>query len=357
MLIGLDDTLWHQVAEPFEQVGSTDPRFYDRYWFAIYAPDGSVGMNIGMGVFSNQNVVDGAATAIVDGRQYSFLASRALRPVFETSVGPLSVEPIEPLVALRLSLQSGSCPMSFDLRWEGSWKAREEKPAFTRMLGRTAQRTYRFDQLGAVNGWFEIGDHRFEADTWWGGRDHSWGVRDGVAGIRWPDRAVAGHGYAVWFIFTTGSMSGNLSFSWLDGAAHNLTGSIERRADREEVHDEIVSVSSIDVDLYPGTRRFRSARMTVRTESGDEIEFAATELVRAFAMIGVGYGGFKDRLGHGVWRGEYYEEWNEWDVRHPEDVVLESGEIEHPWHRDAGVTVSAGGESGLGHLMLMLVGD
>ena len=40
MLGPLDDTLWHQIAEPFEHVGTSDPRFFDRYWFAIYDPPG-----------------------------------------------------------------------------------------------------------------------------------------------------------------------------------------------------------------------------------------------------------------------------------------------------------------------------
>jgi hypothetical protein len=358
VLRDLDDTLWHQVPENFEHVGLTDTRFYDRYWFAIYAPDGSIGLNIGMGVFNNQNVVDGAATAIAGGTQYSFLASRALRPRFETAVGPLSVDPVEPLVALRLLLERGSQPMAFDLTWRATWQAREEKPAFSRNLGRISQKTCRFDQLGVVDGWVEVAGRRFEADEWFGGRDHSWGVRDGVAGQKWPDMGgVRPYGYAFWFIFTTPTRSGNISFSWSDGQHQNLTGSIEHRSGTDEVHDSIVDVSQVEVDLYPGTRRFRSAEVHVVLESGEEVVLRAKELVRAFAMTGVGYGGFRDRQGHGVWRGEYYEEWNEWDVTHPEDVILENGEIEHPWHRDAGVTVRIDDEEGLGHLMLMVVGD
>jgi len=36
MLTPLDDTLWHQLPTTFDHVWTSDPRFFDRYWFAIY---------------------------------------------------------------------------------------------------------------------------------------------------------------------------------------------------------------------------------------------------------------------------------------------------------------------------------
>ena len=41
MLTAMDDTLWHQIPSTFDHVGTSDPRFFDRHWFAFYAPDGS----------------------------------------------------------------------------------------------------------------------------------------------------------------------------------------------------------------------------------------------------------------------------------------------------------------------------
>ena len=38
MLTGLDDSLWHQIPSTFDHVGTSDPRFFDRYWFAVYEP-------------------------------------------------------------------------------------------------------------------------------------------------------------------------------------------------------------------------------------------------------------------------------------------------------------------------------
>ena len=50
MLTSLDDTLWHQLPTKFDHVGTSDPRFFDRYWFALYAPDGSAAAQVTMHV-------------------------------------------------------------------------------------------------------------------------------------------------------------------------------------------------------------------------------------------------------------------------------------------------------------------
>ena len=49
MLTKLDDTLWHQLPTTFDHVWTSDPRFYDRYWFAIHSPDGRMAIHITMG--------------------------------------------------------------------------------------------------------------------------------------------------------------------------------------------------------------------------------------------------------------------------------------------------------------------
>ena len=37
----MDDTLWHQLPTTFDHVGTSDPRFFDRFWFAATDPAGS----------------------------------------------------------------------------------------------------------------------------------------------------------------------------------------------------------------------------------------------------------------------------------------------------------------------------
>ena len=78
MLTSLDDSLWHQLPTTFDHVGTSDPRFFDRYWFAAYAPDGSAAVQITLGVYRNMNVLDGGAVVVHRGKQYNVRVSRSL---------------------------------------------------------------------------------------------------------------------------------------------------------------------------------------------------------------------------------------------------------------------------------------
>ena len=87
MLTPLDDSLWHQIASPFENVGTSDHRFFDRMWFAVYDPAGSGALQFTIGVYNNMNVIDGGFVVIRDATQYNLRTSRSLRPRFEPAVG------------------------------------------------------------------------------------------------------------------------------------------------------------------------------------------------------------------------------------------------------------------------------
>ena len=101
-LTRLDETLRHQIPTTFDHVGTSDPRFFDRYWFSCYDPAGSLTMIIGVGLYMNMNVFDGFVACQVprDGggsNQRNFRFSRALRPdIDRVGVGPLDIEIIEP---------------------------------------------------------------------------------------------------------------------------------------------------------------------------------------------------------------------------------------------------------------------
>ena len=65
MLTRMDDTLWHQTAEPFAHVETSDPRFFDRYWFNVVAPDGRTSIQFTMGAYRNMNVLDAGVVVAV----------------------------------------------------------------------------------------------------------------------------------------------------------------------------------------------------------------------------------------------------------------------------------------------------
>src|SRR6202042_513596 len=50
MLTELDDSVWHQLPTTFDHVGTSDPRFFDRLWFAASDCKGGSPLQFTMGV-------------------------------------------------------------------------------------------------------------------------------------------------------------------------------------------------------------------------------------------------------------------------------------------------------------------
>src|SRR5207244_7202179 len=104
MLTTLDDSPWHQLPTTFDHVGTSDPRFCDRLWFAASDRVGAGALQFTMGVYQNMNVVDGGVVAIADGRQHNLRVSRSLRPRYESNCGPLAIEVREPMKRIGLAV-------------------------------------------------------------------------------------------------------------------------------------------------------------------------------------------------------------------------------------------------------------
>jgi hypothetical protein len=85
----MDDTLWHQQPTTFDHVGTSDPRFFDRYWFAASGPAGAGTLPLTLGAYQNMNVMDGGFVAIHDGMQHNVRVLCSLRPCYETACQPL----------------------------------------------------------------------------------------------------------------------------------------------------------------------------------------------------------------------------------------------------------------------------
>ena len=99
-----DDYLIHQTPETMDRVYTSDRNFYDRYFYGVYAIDGSMHMLFAFGQYPNIGVMDAFATIVVDNKtQYIVRASRALgTDRMDTSVGPLGVQIQQPLRTSRI---------------------------------------------------------------------------------------------------------------------------------------------------------------------------------------------------------------------------------------------------------------
>jgi hypothetical protein len=366
MLGPLDDTLWHQLPTTFDHVGTSDPRFFDRYWFAIYDPAGSAALQATLGVYSNMDVVDGGVVAVRGERQYNLRVSRALRPRFEAEVGPLRIEPLAPLARLRISLarERRTTPeprMACELEFEAILPPEEERPHFERSRGRVAQEYQRFNQVGAVSGWLELEGERIPVQRWWSARDHSWGVRPGI-GIPEPFTGPAAApdqtGTLFFFLFfSTDALAGHVQIAERGAQRTYLTGLIRERAHPER--ERSVRDARLSFELVPGTRRFASVRLELVLDDGRPLRLDVQPQGNSIAMPGLGYGGWNDARGLGAWRGAYHEEGEIWYVDHPTDVRLADGRIERPIHRIAPVRVASdlgARDAGTGSLTFIALG-
>ena len=346
MLTKLDDTLWHQLPTTFDHVWTSDPRFFDRYWFAIYSPDGRVAIQITMGAYRNMNVLDGGAVMTVDGKQHNLRVSRSLDRNAETECGPMRITPVKPLEEFEIAIAPGAHGMSGSIRWRCVELAREEHPHYERLHGRTVQDYRRFDQIGLASGWMEAGEQRIEIADWWSCRDHSWGVRRGMGvpePVTGPKVTLAQKGHVMSFLFfSTDLMSGHLLFEARGEEEPYTTGVVtERLTDLSEaVH--VVQKIELAAELHPGTRRFRTAQVRATFSASKRLVIDLTALGSAIAMQGLGYsGGFDDGRGLGAWRAQNHIESDVWDVSHPSKVIYPDGSQKEHWHRIQPVGIKA----------------
>src|SRR5437764_2472837 len=99
-----DDYPIHQTSEPIAYAG-TDRNFYDRYFFNGYSatPGDRAFYAAAFGVYPHLNIADAAFVVVRDGVEIALHASRCLdMERMNLNVGPITIEVVEPLKALRV---------------------------------------------------------------------------------------------------------------------------------------------------------------------------------------------------------------------------------------------------------------
>lgn len=311
MLNRLDDYPVHQTPEPLAHAASSDRNVYDRYFFNGYDRDGSVFFAFAMGLYPNRRVLDASFSVVRDGVQTSVHASR-LAPLerTETRVGPLAVEVLEPMRALRLRVEDNPSGLRADLEFRARTAAVEEPRTTARQLGRATLDSTRFTQWGAYEGTLEHpgGTISPGRTPWLGCRDRSWGVRP--VGER-----------------EAGAPGGSPQFFWLwaplhfddvcahfdatedgEGRVRSARGSVVQLlgpgaepTDPEERGLERMARVGHRISWQPGTRRARAAELVLEPHRG-EPHVIRLEPLLTFQMLGIGY--FHPEWGHGLWKGE-----------------------------------------------------
>jgi len=231
----------------------------------------------------------------------------------------------------------------------------------------------RFDQIGECKGWLSLaGGERIELDRWWATRDHSWGVRERMGieePVTGPAAAPSAGSLFAFLFFSTDSLGGHVQLAQFSGRPDYFTTEITGRGSGANSSEPPIALhlksrASIDITFHDDAspRRFRTARFDTVHPDGSEVEIQATALGPAIDMQGLGYGGYDDQRGLGVYRGEEFLEHDIWDVSHPTDVLRPdagAGLRVRPIHRIQPVRVAlrGGGLDGVGTGSLTMIAE
>jgi hypothetical protein len=325
MLTAQDDLIGHQLPTTFDQLDNSDPAWMERLWYTGHpTPAGDVIFDVGLGYHPNRNVMDAFAGVAVAGRQWNFRASRRLRPdPLTMRVGPLEILVLEGLRRHRLALAPNESGVAFDLEFIASTVAHEETPHLRRRDGRITENMARAQQLGRYRGWIEFDGRRLEvgSDTWWGQRDHSWGVR---GEMRTDETSPPLTYYPPFFYCWT-------TAQFRERGLHIF---FKERAPGDRIYlsaEEVVAIGgtpsernrivdvSHDIDWSDDAlgQTMRAARFDVRYADGRCRVLSIRALPARFFLKGGLYGGL-DGWFHGDDRGKLYTESDSWDLNDPE---------------------------------------
>ena len=101
------------------------------------------------------------------------------------------------------------------------------------------------------------------------------------------------------------------------------------------------------MDFVPGTRRIRSAEMTLKRRNGEELEMQL-DPVLCFRMKGIGYSHMEG--GHGRWKGELAMGGESWRCEDADELAVDN------LHTQQIVRARCGSEEGIGVLEQAIMG-
>ena len=314
MLSKFDDYPIHQIAAPIAHTATGDRNAYDRYWFNGHQDDGEFYFGIGSAIYPNLGIMDCGFSIVRGDEQHAFHGSRRapLEPT-DVNIGPFSIEILEPMRTLRVTLDENETGISCDLTFTARTSAIEEGRQTTSRGPRLVMDVTRFAQFGRWHGEIRYAGETVKVDATrvYGLKDRSWGVRPvgpadpGIA----PQPPSAIQAFFLWAPIHWddrcthfGVFEDRHANMWhFDGAILPVHERPEDIPGSEDPATEILAAVGHDIDYIPGTRRARHATISL-TRSTGETELIELEPLLCYRMKGIGY--MHPEWGHGMWKGE-----------------------------------------------------
>jgi hypothetical protein len=303
VLSGFDDYPIHQATVPVAQTATSDVNFYDRYFFNGYERDASLYFGLAMGLYPNRHVADAAFSVIHGGQQISVFTSQRA-PVDRrdaTHLGPISIEIVEPLKAVRIVVDSAEHGVSAELMFTSRSIAIEEPHYWWRVGVRTVFDYTRFTQFGSWSGWIDLDGVRHEVApaTMWGSRDRSWGIRPTGEPAATGAPVAEPQFFWLWAPVNFPSLSTHFDTNeYGDGRRWHEVGVIARTGDAQP---ETMRAVDYRVEWRPGTRWAQRFEYDLVDWQG-AVHTVQLQPRYEFHMSGLGYG--HPDFSHGTWKGE-----------------------------------------------------
>lgn len=329
-LVPEDEFLTHQIVDTFATVSQSDPSWTEKIWTTAHARDNSLQVVLGIGKYTNRGVFDGAAGVCRGTEQWTVRAGRRLSSdPSGTDVGPIHYRVVEPLRAVRVSLDENEHqPIAFDVELRGSFAPALEDPWPDRSPDgyRVTHNVLRYHQIGVALGWVQLHGERVDVkpDEWISIRDHSWGLRPGV-GKPIPGLPRGGSKirqmFMTWFPMTLARNDGSKYslFVFLQHEKGQGFESIRSQAEQQDETGGSHRFAAVEQDLRfrDDNRRFTEGTITLIESDGTKRPLSISAAGDGGFHLGTaGYYGWNDWV-YGEWVGELRVEGNH--VTHCDD--------------------------------------
>lgn len=320
MLTPADDYPLHQTPEPMAYAGS-DRNFYDRFFFNGYSADGAIFFAAALGVYPQLNIMDASFSLSYEGRQYNLRASKEmLGDRLALSIGPLSVEIIQPMQETRITVSDNEGGLTGTI----SATARHapiEEPRFTRRQGtRLVMDVTRATQNITWQGALDLRGTKIDISGCRGTRDRSWGIRQ--VGTADAQSSVPPAPQQFYWLWTPCNFDDAAFF------CHSNDDGTGAAWNRKAVFDDFSAGSRSELTQIDfttgygdGTRRVSQLQL-----EGAQMSATFTPLGHIFYMQGLGY--IHPEWGHGMHHGALRVGFDEIDLADAE-AALKAGKMEN----------------------------
>jgi hypothetical protein len=297
VLSPFDDYPIHPSADPIAHPATGDPNHYDRYWFNGHQKEGDFYFGAAMGHYPVRGVIDAAFSVVKDGVEHSIFAAGAMPLDRTTEIGPIRIEVLEPIRAIRYVVGPNDHGIECDLTFRASTVAVEEprqrrqSPEGILLMDHT-----RLTQWGRWEGTISVdsAEMRIDPSDVPGTRDRSWGVRP-VGQALQTNRAS--HVPQMFWLWAPLHFDGRYTHLALhenaDGSRWVETALVlDPLADGAKPwsNDGVTECRDIryEIEWEPGRREMRGATLSFRHPSEGEVRIDLEKLF-TFRMRGIGY--------------------------------------------------------------------